>query len=317
MKPPRFSVIMAAYDAERTVEPAIRSALLQTVDSLEVVVVDDGSRDETARLVQGLAQDDNRVRLFRQGNRGPGAARNRATAESRGELVVVLDADDLLLPDYLERMGAALDTTPGAGMAFTDAWLLEDETGRVRRRSAMALQHPPAQPPADPGELFTLLLEQGNFIYVSTTTRRVVLEDVGPWNESVGVKGVEDYELWLRILARGHRVIAVPGRLGVYRRRVGSNSYDVRNQYACLGRVYGLVADEWAVDDETRAIALRCRDEANRLLRTHDSGGGLRDTARTIVRTRLAPLRDRLVWLDRVPPDVAAVLESTAGQPPR
>lgn len=306
---------MAAYNAEQTIAPAIRSALLQTVDSLEIVVVDDGSGDATAELALELGRDDSRVRLFRQENQGPAAARNRATAESRGELVVVLDADDLLFPEYLERMGHALEAAPGAGMAYTDAWLLEDETGRIRRKSAMALQHPPADPPSDPGALFKLLLEQGNFIYVSTTTRRSVLDDVGPWDASVGVKGVEDYELWLRMLARGHRVITVPGRLAVYRRRVGSNSYDVRNQYACLSRVYALVAEEWAVDDEARAIAKRRRGEVERSLQAHDAGRpGLRGSARMIAGKRLATLRDRLIWLGGVPPDVAALLDSTANR---
>jgi glycosyltransferase involved in cell wall biosynthesis len=311
--PPRFSIIMAAYNADETIESAIRSALLQTVDSLEVVVVDDGSVDETSERVRELAREDRRVRLFQQENRGPAAARNRATAEAQAELITVLDADDLLFPEYLERMGAALMASPKAGMAYTDAWLLDDTTGRVRRKSAMAYQLPPHPPPEDPGSFMQLLLE-GNFIFVSTTSRLRVLQDVGPWHESVNA--AEDYELWLRILAGGHPVIGVAGRLAIYRDRVGSNSHNLLQQCQSLRTIYALVAEEWNVDEATRVIARRRRNILDRLVRRHESEwrGRFEQVSRPLRQTRNA-LRDRGVWFDAVPPEVATVLEATGGSP--
>ncbi len=84
MNGPTFTIVMPAYEAATTIEAAIRSALLQSVRDLEIVVVDDGSSDDTRARADALAREDGRVRVFSQENRGPSAARNRALAEARG-----------------------------------------------------------------------------------------------------------------------------------------------------------------------------------------------------------------------------------------
>ena len=139
----RFTVVIAAFNAARTIGSSIRSVLRQTEQDFEVIVVDDGSTDETAEAV-GTFSGDSRIRLIGQPNRGPAAARNTGLKAARSTYVSMLDADDLWLPDYLEVMGGALDEDPRRGFAYTDAWVLEDETRKVRRRSAMSYQRPPA-----------------------------------------------------------------------------------------------------------------------------------------------------------------------------
>ena len=105
---------MPAFDAQRTVAAAIGSALAQTVTDLEVLVVDDGSRDGTVAEVRRAAAADARVRLLEQANAGPSAARNRALEVAAAPVVAFLDADDLMLPDYAERMlGAVAGTARG------------------------------------------------------------------------------------------------------------------------------------------------------------------------------------------------------------
>jgi succinoglycan biosynthesis protein ExoO len=99
------SIIIAAYDAEAFVADAVRSALQQTLRNIEVLVVDDGSRDDTARAVLAAADGDPRLRLLVQPvNAGVAVARNVALHEARGRWVAVLDADDTFLPDRLERL---------------------------------------------------------------------------------------------------------------------------------------------------------------------------------------------------------------------
>lgn len=312
MTTPRFSVIMAAYNANATIGPAIRSALLQTLPDLEVVVVDDGSKDGTSDVALELARLDDRVRVFRQANGGPSAARNRATTEARGEILAFLDADDYLVPEYLAQMARNLDSHPEAGLAYTDAWVLDDRTGRIRRTSAMANQHPPAVLPPDASSQLRLLLKR-NFVFFPSV-RRQALDDAGPWH--TGLTAAEDYELWLRVVACGYQVVPTAGRLAIHREMAGSNSDDLPRQLTSMREVYRLVAEEWAVDDETRVVAAQRLRELDGLVKRFDPA---RRDPREIVmrplrRVRAATLHRRL-WLDDPPPAVAAVLES-AGRTP-
>lgn len=104
---PSVSVVIAAKDAAAFIADALRSALAQTLDDLEVIVVDDGSTDDTSAVVRACANGDPRVRLLRNDrSQGVSRARNRAIGEARGEWIAVLDADDEFMPDRLERMVA-------------------------------------------------------------------------------------------------------------------------------------------------------------------------------------------------------------------
>jgi len=149
---------MPAFNAARTIGSSIRSVLNQTEQDFEVVVVDDGSTDDTPERAQSFASDP-RVRVIAQRNRGPSAARNAGLASARGLYVSMLDADDLWLPEYLEVMGGALDANPDAAFAYTDAWVLDDQTGRIRRKPAMFYQRPPRTVP-DARTFFLLLLDR-------------------------------------------------------------------------------------------------------------------------------------------------------------
>jgi Glycosyl transferase family 2 len=108
----RVSVIIPLFDKEPYVRRALDSVAAQTFDDFEVVVVDDGSNDAGARVVESFIEESvvgQRVRLVRQANAGPGAARNRGLREARGELVAFLDADDEWLPAFLEEGVRALN----------------------------------------------------------------------------------------------------------------------------------------------------------------------------------------------------------------
>lgn len=307
MTAPRFSVVMAAYNAAGTIGPAIRSALLQSESSLEVVVVDDGSVDTTYEIALEMARTDPRVRVFTQKNGGPSAARNRATSASRGAVVAFLDADDYLFPDYLERMGATLDSNPGIGLTYTDAWVLDHATGRLRRTSAMANQRPPSIVPQDSGA-FLLLLLQRNFIFFPAV-RREALDAAGPWRTSL--TAAEDYELWLRVVATGTRSLPTPGRLAIHRELAGSNSDDLPRQLRSMREVYRLVAEEWDVEEPVRTVARARQSELDGLVRRFDPGRrDLRElVVRPLRRVRAATLHRRL-WLENPPEEVEAVMRA-------
>jgi glycosyltransferase involved in cell wall biosynthesis len=253
LTPPLFSILTAAYNASATVGATVESVLAQTEPSWELIVVDDGSRDGTGAAVEAYAEDE-RVSLIVQENRGLSGARNTALAAARGGYVALLDADDLYMPHYLSAMREALEGDPGAGFAYTDAWLLDDATGRIARRTAMADQRPPASAPPTARDLLRELIER-NFVYVSAVVRREALDRVGPFD--VSLPSLEDYDLWLRLAAGGYRAVRAPGVHAVYRRRAGSLSSNERRMRETEVRVLRMAAERLPGDDALRALAER------------------------------------------------------------
>jgi succinoglycan biosynthesis protein ExoO len=125
---PDISFIIAAFNAAATIEPAIASALAQHGVTVEVLVVDDCSRDDTAARVAALAQSDPRIVLIRQDrNAGPSAARNRGMAAARGDWIAILDADDLLLPERSGKLLALARQSAGEIVADNAMRFLDEQ----------------------------------------------------------------------------------------------------------------------------------------------------------------------------------------------
>jgi glycosyltransferase involved in cell wall biosynthesis len=304
---PTFTVAMPAYNAEQTIAASIRSVLAQTRTDFELIVVDDGSTDATADIARRFS--DQRIRVLRQENQGLGASRNRAVAEARGRYVSMLDSDDLWLPVYLETMGAALDADGRAGLAYTDAWVLNDRTGRIRKTTAMHYQNPPLSPPLDPLEFLRLLVVRGNFIFTSTTVRRSTLHAVAGFN--MLRTRAEDYELWLRIVANGYRAVRVAGTLAVYRKRSGSLSTNelamVRGEREAIRRV----VDEYEVPADIRTLARRRLRHLDAriagLAGAPGAGAALRRLRAKAVEFKIAMV-EPFAYHSQPPAEVAAVL---------
>jgi glycosyltransferase involved in cell wall biosynthesis len=189
---PTVSVIIPAYNAEACVDTAIKSALGQTVSPLEVLVVDDGSRDRTAEVAAAFGPP---VRVIRQANAGPAAARNHGAREARGEWLALLDADDAWKPRKLEKQ-----------LPYT-------------RREEVGLVHcwgPPGGGPVPERITLETLWEKNCIVNSSVLVRRRAFEQVGGFDEDRGLISVEDYNLWLRLLAAGWEVATCPERLHEY-----------------------------------------------------------------------------------------------------
>jgi glycosyltransferase involved in cell wall biosynthesis len=300
--PPTFSVVVAAYNAARTLPATIRSVLAQTRPDFELIVVDDGSTDGTADAVRH-AQDE-RVLYVRQQNLGPAAARNAGIDKATGTLVSFLDGDDLWLPDYLETMSAALDADGGADLAFTDAWRLDDTTRRVHRRTIMSQQHPPARPPAEPGELLAALLER-NFVYTSATVRRGTLTAAGGFKT---LTRSEDYELWLRLAAQGARFVNTGKILAVYRDRPGSRIHSAVAMLQGRKEIYEHVLSSYELTAPIRSVAERRLAETAHKLAAQTvlpAPGRVRTGVRRVI-------HDIRVYRRRPPDPVRAAFDVTA-----
>ena len=209
MSAPLASAIIAVYNGEECVARAIDSALAQQIESLEVVVVDDGSRDGTAQVLAGYGD---RIRVIgKKSNRGLAAARNIAVDHARGHFLAFLDADDEWLPGRLEKTIAALETHPTTSMAFSDVVPID------RKGIALAptYLHPGmARPP-----LMENLMEEGGWpILPSTVTiRRWVFDRVGGQAEEFhGSGGFDDADLWFLLRELGDFAF-VPEPLARYR----------------------------------------------------------------------------------------------------
>jgi glycosyltransferase involved in cell wall biosynthesis len=303
---PAFSVVMAAYNSAPTIGQAIESVRSQTRSDWELLVVDDGSRDETADIAEAVA--DPRVRVVRTaGNRGPAAARNRGISLARAPLVCTLDSDDLWLPHYLDTMARTLDSNPAAAVACTDAWVLEQTTGRVRKKSAMAFLDPP-EPLPDDTETFLAELLRRNFVYNSVTARRDSLRAVGGYDERLWIG--EDWELWLRLAAAGFRFVRVPRLLAVYRQRADSlmTSHAERLVEAKC-EVYRVVAEEWDASPELRDLALRLSRASALRSRRRAAAGALLGPAFALRKS----LREARLWHREPPREVAELLLTVAG----
>jgi glycosyltransferase involved in cell wall biosynthesis len=196
---PLVSAVIPAYNAQAYVAQAIESVLAQTYAPVEIVVVDDGSDDGTERVVRGFGP---RVRLYRQAHGGPGAARNLGVAKSTGPLLAFLDADDLWMPDKLERQVEALQQSSECGMVF----------GMVQQ-----FQQGGGTEPPQPGHFAGTLL-----------VRREAFNKVGPFAEDLHVAEFIDWYARATDLGLTWRLLDQV----VLRRRIHGENLGVRERSA-------------------------------------------------------------------------------------
>jgi glycosyltransferase involved in cell wall biosynthesis len=189
---PRVSVIIATHNRAGYLREAIESVLAQSYRDFELIVVDDGSSDETREVVDSYG--DRACYLYRE-NGGECAARNSGLARARGEYIALLDDDDLFLPHKLECQVAALEQLPEAGMACSGTRQFLDG-GRERAAGASL----PVSGPARLEDVFGELLLWNRRVSVpGVLIRRACLDRVGPFDERLVCAG--DEEMWLRISA--------------------------------------------------------------------------------------------------------------------
>ena len=225
---------------------------------------------------------------------GHAVARNVGIRLARGDLVSMLDSDDLWLPRYLETMVGALRDRPDSGFAYTDAWILDQGSRRIARRTAMARQRPPERDL--PPDRFLLELMRRNFIFNSVTVRRSALERVGGYSETL--KLAEDYELWLRLSANGHQAVRIEGPLAVYRFRDGSLSRDELGLLRGLHDAYRLSIESHPGTAAAKSLAGTRLAEVQLAIDSVDAHRSpfrrISQAARSVAHRLLAPSRLRL-----------------------
>jgi len=203
---PLIAVVIPAYNLATFLPEALESVLAQTLppEDLDIVVIDDGSTDDTAKVAATFAP---RVRCIRQENRGLPAARNRGAAETTAPYLTFLDADDRLAPEKLARELARLEADPGIHVAYS-GWHYIDARGERLPQQGWS---------RDEGDILERLL-LGNIIHPhAATLRRSTFEAAGGFDESL--TSVEDWDLWIRVSLNGARWAAVGAAALEYRIR--------------------------------------------------------------------------------------------------
>jgi glycosyltransferase involved in cell wall biosynthesis len=228
------SVVTPTFNRGRFLPEAVASVLAQTHTDLELIIVDDGSVDDTGKVLEPYLADE-RVRYFYQENRGQSHARNLALEHAEGDVIAFLDSDDLWAPDKLEKQLAVLRANPEADIVHGDEAII-DEQGTVISFENMRRYS---------GRITRRLLADNSVSITTALVRRRCFDEMGGFDTSVGV--ADDYELWLRFSAR-YCFHYEPGIVASYRvmsdqissdkrRRFAANERIIREFLACYGEV--------------------------------------------------------------------------------
>ncbi|MCT7968523.1 glycosyltransferase [Laspinema sp. D1] len=217
---PKVSVVIPTYNCKRFIKETINSVLSQTYLDFEVIVIDDGSTDGTAEILNDYGST---LRYIYQKNKGQGAARNVGIRACNGEYIAFLDSDDMWLPNKLERQMALIDSGSSINFVYCDVEVFEHLSGQ-----RLFLAHQLFKPYEGNNIASKLLIN--NFIFSCTPLiNKKVFEEVGYFDESRLLQGLEDWDMWLRIAA-SYPLAWIPEPLGRYRihdaNMIGNSNYD-------------------------------------------------------------------------------------------
>jgi hypothetical protein len=194
---PAISVITACYNHGRYIGEMIQSLLDQTFQDFEIIIVNDGSTDNTQGVLDSVS--DGRITIVHTTNQGPAAARNIAADMAKAPLLFNLDADDKIAPDLLEKAYSASQNNPDVGIIYCDVELFGDRTGRL-----------------DTGRYSTEAMLIENRITSIALFRKADWMAVGGYSTEL-VYGLEDWDFWLGIIGLGREVVKISDSSSYYR----------------------------------------------------------------------------------------------------
>ncbi len=224
---PKISVIVPAYNVRAYISEALDSLTQQTWADFEVLIVNDGSTDDTAEIAHLYCQRDPRFHLLSKSNGGLASARNWGIQHARGEFIALLDADDRYHPQKLASHVQILEHHPDIAIVYSASKVIRDDG----RPTWLTLSGRPVH--QDP--LLAMLCK--NFIGHGSNAvfRREVFIQVGGFDETL--RSCEDLDFWLKVAAQGYRFYLCPQTLCDYRVRPSGLSFNVGQMQECGERV--------------------------------------------------------------------------------
>jgi glycosyltransferase involved in cell wall biosynthesis len=210
---PLVSIVLPVYNAEKYLDEAIRSMLEQTYDYFELIIIDDGSTDDSLKIINTYRERDPRIVLISRENRGLVASLNEGIAKAKGTYIARMDADDVSLPD---RLGAQLEHMQREALDICGChYLLMDEQGSINGLNLT---------PVHPEMCFVSLASKVPFAHPSVMIRKAFLDANDLLYGQSKYQIAEDYDLWIRMHEKGARFGNVNAILFQYRVLEGSLS---------------------------------------------------------------------------------------------
>lgn len=251
MNNPLVSAIIPNYNYGHFLAQTVDSVLAQTYKNVEIIVVDDGSTDDSARVLDGYGE---KIRWFRQANEGVSEARNRGVAESRGEILAFLDSDDIWLPEKIEKQVEIFQSDALVGLVHCGC-VDFDNDGRLLEEHLEGLSGNVAE------EMIryrrAVILGGGSAVAV----RRRVFDEIGGFDPSLSP--AEDWEFYFQAMRR-HKVGFVPEILMKYRRHGGNNHMNIKRMERAIVGAYDKVFAE--KDFEFNSIKNACYGKIHTVL---------------------------------------------------
>lgn len=298
---PRVSVIVPAYNAAQYLPIAVNSVVCQTYADWELIVVDDGSTDETSSLVHSCRPKlGARLRYVFQSNRGLPAARNTGIAQSRGEFIAILDSDDVWLPTRLARGVAIMDSNPHVGLVHSRIARIDSGGGIV---DYLAF---PSRYQAGKIAL-NIYTRRANILCPTVLLRKSCLDAVGAFDETM--RATEDRDLWFRIAER-YEIAYIDEVLAYYRVGHGSMSSDpgrmLKAQLSFVQKHHKRGACSWIA--LRQALAQVYREQGDFFFSGHQVVKSITYYFRSVVYNPFHPLNVYMLWRACAEPILGGIL---------
>lgn len=189
---PLFTVVIPCYNQGSYLKETVQSVIVSAYPNIEIIIVDDGSKDNSPEIALALAEKNSNVRYIHQSNSGPSKARNHGIGLANGKYILPLDADDLISANYISEAVTVLEKRPEVQLVYCEAEKFEGKTGHWNLKP------------------FSLdLLARDNMIFVSGIFRKEDWQRCGGFDENM-IWGREDWEFWISLLKNGGEVVKLP-----------------------------------------------------------------------------------------------------------
>lgn len=212
----KVSVLMPAFNAEKYIAGAIESVLGQTYNNIELLIIDDGSTDNTLNIIQDFAKSDDRIKMISHPNMGMGNSLNKAMTNTQNEWIIRMDADDVMIENRLERQIKFVEENPEIAVASCLVYYI-DEGGQIIGRSSSDLKTK---------QNFEKYLRSNELIglhHPGVIMRRSIVQEVGGYRSQYWP--ADDLDLWNRIAEKGYLILVQQEHLLKY--RIHSSSISV------------------------------------------------------------------------------------------